>query len=92
MLIVISIMFAGILAGYLLRKKNFLRQINKPIFVTILILLFLMGISVGGNPEITNHLHQVGVQALILATAGTLGSILAALLVYRFFFRKGFKK
>lgn len=91
MLIVIAIMLAGILTGYLLRKNTFLKRINRPIFITILALLFLMGLSVGGNPEITNHLHQVGTQALILATAGTLGSVLAAMLVYRFFFRKDLK-
>lgn len=92
MLIVIAIMLTGILTGYLLRGKTFLKQINRPIFITILALLFLMGLSVGGNPEITNHIHQVGTQALLLAMAGTIGSVLAAMLVYRFFFHKDLEK
>lgn len=91
MLTIIAIMLAGILAGFLLKRNRFIGKVNRPIFMTILILLFLMGVSVGGNPEIVNHFHQVGTQALILAVAGTLGSVIAALLVYRLFFRKGFK-
>lgn len=39
MFTVIGIMFAGIAAGYLLRKIEFLQKIGKPISYTILLLL-----------------------------------------------------
>ena len=45
MFTVIGIMFAGIAAGYLLRKIEFLQKIGKPISYTILLLLFLLGIQ-----------------------------------------------
>ena len=49
MFTVIGIMFGGIAVGYLLRKVELLQKIGKPISYTILLLLFLLGISVGGQ-------------------------------------------
>ena len=83
-------MFGGIICGYLFRKKTILQKLGKPINYTIYLLLFFLGISVGGNKEIINNLPTLGGQALLLAFAGTLGSVLAAWVVYRFFFKKGY--
>lgn len=88
MFTVIGIMFAGIAAGYLLRRVELLQKIGKPISYTILLLLFLLGISVGANREIVDNLVPLGGQALLLAVAGTMGSILAGWAVYRFFFQE----
>ena len=85
MFIVIGIMFLGIGLGFLFRKKEILQKIGKPISYTIYLLLFSLGISVGGNSEIINNLPSLGGQALLLAFAGTLGSVLAAWLVGIFF-------
>ena len=54
----------------------------------ILLLLFLLGISVGANESIVNNLTTLGGQALLIASAGTLGSVLAAWGVYHFFFKE----
>ncbi len=86
MFIVIGIMFGGIAVGYLLRKLAFLQQIGKPISYTILLLLFLLGLSVGSNKEIISNLPTLGGQALLIAVAATAGSVLAAWAVYHFFF------
>ncbi|MDH6306240.1 uncharacterized membrane protein YbjE (DUF340 family) [Parabacteroides sp. PF5-5] len=88
MFTVIGIMFGGIAIGYLLRRVEFLQKIGKPISYTIILLLFLLGISVGGDREIVNNLPALGGQAFILALAGTLGSVLAAWGVYHFFFKE----
>lgn len=60
MFTVIGIMFAGIAAGYLLRKIELLQKIGKPISYTILLLLFLLGISVGANKDIVDNLATLG--------------------------------
>lgn len=88
MFTVIGIMFCGIALGYLFRKKTILQKLGKPISYTIYLLLFFLGISVGGNKEIINNLPSLGGQALLLAFAGTFGSILAAKGVGYFFFKK----
>lgn len=88
MFIVIGIMFGGIAVGYLLRKMELLQKIGKPISYTILLLLFLLGISVGANEAIVNNLATLGGQAFLIAFAGTMGSVLAAWGVYHFFFKE----
>ena len=88
MFVVISIMFGGIALGYLLRHVELLQKLSRPISYTILLLLFLLGISVGSNEEIVNNLVPLGGQALLFAVAGTLGSVLAAWAVYHYFFKE----
>ena len=86
MFTVIGIMFAGIAAGYLLRSVSILQKIG--ISYTIFALLFLLGASVGTNPQIINNLSTLGLQALLIAIATTLGSVCMAKIVYHFFFEK----
>lgn len=88
MFTVIGIMFGGIAVGFLLRKIEFLQKIGKPISYTILLLLFLLGVSVGANDAIVSNLSTLGGQALLIALATTTGSVLVAWLVYRFFFKE----
>lgn len=88
MFTVIGIMMGGIALGYLFRRVAFLQKIGKSISYTILLLLFLLGISVGANEAIINNLTRLGGQAFLIALAGTFGSILAAWGVYRFFFQE----
>ena len=67
MFTVIGIMFCGIAVGYFFRKVEWLQKIGKPISYTILLLLFLLGISVGANESIVNNLTTLGGQALLIA-------------------------
>ena len=90
MFIVISIMVFGIVLGYLFRRKTMLRKLDKPISYTIYLLLFILGISVGGNNDIIHNLPTLGGWAFLLAFAGTLGSVLAAWVVYKTIFKKDF--
>ena len=78
MFTVIGIMFCGIAVGYFFRKVELLQKIGKPISYTIL----------GANESIVNNLTTLGGQALLIASAGTLGSVLAAWGVYHFFFKE----
>lgn len=81
-------MFGGIAVGYLLRNRKELKNINKWIFRTIIILLFVLGASVGQNDDIINNLSTLGLQALMISLAATLGSVLAGWAVYHFFFKE----
>ncbi len=82
MFIVIGLMFSGVVLGYLLRNKE-LKHINKIITVLIWTLLFLLGIDVGGNQEIIKGLHTIGIEALFITIAAVLGSVIGALLLWK---------
>ena len=70
-------MLTGMLLGYLLRSKR-LSWIQRVITLLIWILLFLLGIDVGGNQIIINSLHTLGIEAFIITIAAVAGSILCA--------------
>lgn len=77
MFIIIGIMLTGMLVGYLLRSKR-LTWIHKIITFLIWLLLFLLGIDVGGNETIMKGLHTLGLEALIITLAAVVGSTLLA--------------
>lgn len=77
MFTIIGLMLTGMLFGFLLRKQK-LSWIHKVITVLIWLLLFLLGIDVGGNQEIINGLHAIGMEAIIITSAAVLGSVTAA--------------
>ena len=92
MFIIIGIMFAGMLLGFLLRKQR-LSWIHKVITVFIWLLLFLLGIEVGGNPQIMNHLYTLGAEALVLTLFCLAGSCVAAWGLWRMLYQpKGGKR
>ena len=84
---IISIMFLGIGIGYLLRNLKFLEKVEKSTSLTIFLLLFVLGLSIGSNSLIVNNLGKF----IVLATSSILGSMLASFLVLRLFFKKGGK-
>ncbi|MCC8188839.1 MAG: lysine exporter LysO family protein [Bacteroides sp.] len=81
MLIIIAIMFAGVLTGYLLRRKK-LRFIPTAITVFIWLLLFLLGIEVGDNETLINSLSKLGAEAMILTLGAVAGSIFLSWLLW----------
>lgn len=79
----------GIGIGYVLRNWSILQKTEKTISLTIFLLLFILGVSIGSNSLIVNNLGKFGWQAIVLAVSGVLGSLIAARLVLQLFFRKG---
>jgi uncharacterized membrane protein YbjE (DUF340 family) len=85
---VLSVMTLGIITGVLLRsKKAFLKKLNKTVLWIIFALLFFMGVSVGGNPQIMKNLDTIGLRGFQLAIVAVLGSSMLSWLVYHFFFK-----
>jgi len=78
----------GIVAGYLLRNRGFVKYVSTFLSVVIMLLLFFLGVSVGINQQVVNNFATIGMEAFILTVGGTLGSLLCAKLIYRMFFKK----
>lgn len=81
MFVVIGLMFAGMLIGYLFKRKE-VTWIGKVITVLIWLLLFLLGIDVGSNQVIMSGLHTIGLEALLIAVAAVMGSVVGARLLW----------
>lgn len=91
MFTVIGLMLGGMAIGFLLRRQNF-SWINKVITSLIWILLFLLGVEVGGNRQIVEGLATLGVEAFSITLASVLGSCIFAWgLWYLLYKRKGGK-
>lgn len=91
MYIIIGLMLTGMLLGFLLRKQK-LSGIHKVITVLIWLLLFLLGIEVGGNQEIINGLHTIGLEAIVITVAAVLGSVTAAWGLWYVLYKKNRKE
>ncbi len=82
MFIVIAMMSGGIALGYLMRHHR-LTYINRLTVFFIWILLFVLGVEVGSNPHIIKSLHTLGLEALFIAVMSTMGSVIAAMLLWK---------
>lgn len=78
----------GIFVGYGVRKRK-TEWLSQTITLLVWMLLFLMGIEVGGNPHIMQSLSTLGVEALLMAVMTTLGSCVAAWMLWKYISRKG---
>lgn len=87
MFTIIGLMLTGMLVGYLLRRRD-LVFIHKVITLLIWILLFILGIEVGGNERIVKGLHTIGLEAIILTVGGTLGSVIAAWALWKTLYKR----
>lgn len=89
MFTIIGTMFTGVALGYIFRNMSFIKNTEKTISYTIILLLFVMGVSIGSNEKIIENLGTFGWQAAIIAISATCGSILSAWIVLTMFFKKG---
>lgn len=101
-LTIILLMLAGVCVGALIGRLFLRRESGRPerrmhvwrrvtgtaITVIIWVLLFLLGVEVGCDDSIISGFATLGVRAVILAAAATLGSCVAAWGLWRFCTRK----
>lgn len=84
----LAIMLCGMLAGRLLRGRLSAEALRRGIFLAIMLLLFLLGVAVGGNEQLVRELPRLGGAALTLAL-GALGGTLVCAALLRPLFRTG---
>lgn len=91
MLIIVLIMLCGIAVGYLLRNRN-TGHLSSVTTVLIWLLLFLLGIEVGGNPRIVSGIQTLGAEALLLTIGGGMGTVAFSWLLWKYICKKEEKK
>lgn len=82
MLKVVAIMLSGMAVGFLLRKRR-LRVVPHAVTVFIWLLLFFLGVEVGGNPQVIEGITSLGLEALWLSLAGLAGTVLFSWALWR---------
>lgn len=87
MLTIVLLMLSGIAAGRLLRNRNTSR-LSSLTTVLIWLLLFLLGIEVGGNPRIVSGMRTLGVEALVLTIGGGIGTVALSWLLWGYIYNK----
>ena len=90
MFTVISIMLLSMGVGFLLRSYT-LSFIHSVITVLIWMLLFILGLEVGGNSDIVNGLHTLGLEALVVTSLSVLVSCVLAWALWRVLYRNALK-
>ena len=75
-------MACGIGLGWLLRRRR-LPLLGKVTNFFIWVLLFLLGVEVGGDERIVNGIASLGLEAAVIAAAGVAGSSVIALLLWK---------
>ncbi|WP_165066032.1 LysO family transporter [Desulfovibrio sp. ZJ200] len=85
MFIAIGIMFLGLLLGFLLRGQRLLTALTRCVTPAIMLLLFSLGVAVGGNETLMRNLPLLGGKALLLTLAGVAGSLACVAVIRRWF-------
>ena len=82
MLVIVLFIIAGIVLGRLLRgRRGVIGLADRLTMGSVYILLFVLGLSVGTNPQVLLHIGTLGVQAAILTAGAIAGSVLAVQLL-----------
>jgi len=89
MVLITFFLLSGMIAGYFLRGKNsIIKFTDKVATGAICLLLFLLGLSVGGNEIIIISVAKLGIQAFVLTAGAVSGSVLLSYFVYVYIFRR----
>ena len=87
MFTVITCMLGGMLLGFLLRRHR-LSGVQHVITALIWLLLFLLGVEVGGNRRIVEGLATLGLEAAVLTVAALAGSCLTGGALWAWLYRR----
>lgn len=88
MFAVLILMTIGIIFGSVFKNKTEMVKVIDPMTkISIYLLLFLLGISVGTNETVIKNIYSLGAQALSLTFGGVTGSVVLSFFTYNFFFK-----
>ena len=85
---VMIVMLSGVLIGYILRNIRAIPALVSKINIYIIfLLLFVMGLSVGSNPQVIQGLGTLGLLGIAISVVSIAGVFLSWI-VYRHLFKK----
>ena len=78
MLEIIGLLILGIIVGKLLKNNKIVRKFSDCVNLTVCLLVFVLGFTVGGNEKVVGEFGKVIGTSLILGLTGIIGSIFGA--------------
>lgn len=81
MYIALGIMLCGIVTGALFRRLISRKLISGLTLASIFLLLFLLGVAIGGNRQLLDSLPSLGLQAMLIMLFCVAGSIIFSVLI-----------
>ncbi len=88
MVVIISMILLGIVAGYFLRRRK-LRYLDNIVMGIIWLLLFLLGVEAGSDERIVRWIASLGMEAFAISLGGVAGSSVLSLILWRFTSKNG---
>jgi len=84
-----SCILSGVLLGAVLqRRKRVIAAVDYLALAAVLVLVWLLGASMGANEEVTANLGTLGLHAVAIVFAAMLGSVVMVEAVHRVWFRE----
>ena len=85
---ILIVLFIGVILGYVFRNVRHIKVVEKTEHYTVLVLLFVFGISIGSNHDLVSSIGYFGWQAIVIGVLGMIGSFGAGYLFNRFINKK----
>ncbi len=85
---IILFCIAGGIVGYRLRHSRSLRRASHSASLTVSVMLFMLGLTIGGDKQLIANLPSLGGQALLIGGCATLGSAVMAAGVWRWLYKR----
>jgi hypothetical protein len=85
--IILICILSGVLAGVGLRgRTRIIAWVDRLALASVLVLVWLLGASMGANEEVVSRLGTLGLQAVVIAVAAMVGSVVLVEVVHRLWF------
>lgn len=84
-LIFLSILAGTVFGAALRRHEKLIQVFDRALWGVIFLLLFLLGFSIGRNPQVMASLWELGLYAVLLALGSLFGSVVVTAWINRLF-------
>ncbi|MEG2017579.1 MAG: lysine exporter LysO family protein [Clostridium sp.] len=79
--IIILSVLVGIGCGYFVLPPEIVSSMDQVTSISLFVLIFLVGIDIGGNKKLFEDLKKLGLKVLIIPFGGVVGSLLGGLII-----------
>ena len=89
LLYIVLILIGGVLGNRRLLPEWVMKYMDQIQFICLLLLLFIMGVSIGLDEEVIRSFGTIGMQGIFFAVASIVFSVLGVKLIAPYVFSKG---